>query len=258
MDYALNSKGQEVYATDLEIDDKNKIFFCPNENCNGEFQSRAIDSNCRVPHFYFHKGLKPHIEGCWCLEKASPSKYDPSSFILEDFFNKLLTKTSNSSPRDTKTTSCPHVSKENLPIRTLLQLFEYCSNNTIDKEIGTMKISDLIVDYRTLKSYKKSQAANNKIYLYHLQFINYKDKILNAKCHFNEKMFLQFEIEFPSSDVLSKFARGFTHTVEDKIRKKHKKHFIALAQASECIPIPNSSFFKQKLIISSENQVHIL
>lgn len=273
MKYAFDENNNIVYAKDLNLSSSGIKFKCANPDCTGEVLPKNLNSNYKSSCFYFRYNtrdkfgvaLKNHISKCYALSTSKSSKYDIENFNFNEFINNITTTTPNNASKRTSSinpTNSKTTENYNTKIKTLKQLYNFCSSALPYEEIGNTIVKNVFVGENTLKYYKLNQKSISSPMLFHLKRIykteNFSNLEFHAKCTSYNNLFLKFKIKFENKDLFKKILNSFFYNKSNVKFQKAKFDFLVLAIPGKLIPIENSNFYIQELIINKSSNIHIL
>lgn len=273
MEYAFDKNNNIVYAKDLDCSSSRIRFKCPNPDCNGDVMLRNSNSNYRVSCFYFRSNIRDkfgilltnHIDNCYALTSSKCSNYDIEDFDFNEFIININAKGKNSPTCSPPSPSQSPIKVDEIytpKVKTLKQLYNFCSSSMPYTQIGNTLVKDLFVGEKTLLYYKSKQKYISSPMLFHLKRIykseNFSKFEFDAKCSTSNKLFLKFKIKFDNEALFKKMLNSFFYNKSNVKLKKAKFDFLVLATPGNLIPIENSKFYIQELVITSLSNVHIL
>lgn len=99
--------------------------------------------------------------------------------------------------------------------------------------------------------------------LFHLKRIykseNFSKLEFYAKCKSTSSpLFLQFKIKFEDEDLFSTIINSFFYNKSNKKFQKQKFDFLILATPGKLIPVENTDFYVQELLLTKSSNIHIL
>lgn len=163
MDYCMSyfayrdkERTELILSTDATIEDKKKIFYCPNGNCTAHLFIRSVNGTTKA-HFAATQKEHPHSKNC-AYENSNDSiafHCSESEFIFDDAIEHLCVAKGASHGGKTGSSPLGGPCKEHPP-KTLRQIYDVCRTHSIDDKYGNKKIKDMILDRRTAHLYLSS------------------------------------------------------------------------------------------------------
>lgn len=141
-------------ARDAGKEDKNLMFYCPNQNCGAELHICNLEG---VSSSYFRAGkLKGHCKGCdfGSSNDFDSSKYDEKQFKFDSALELL---TVESQQQSKKKTPSEHKNGEPTPKppHTILQIYRMCKSLPCKESYNEEVIGQMLLDNRSAYMYPK-------------------------------------------------------------------------------------------------------
>lgn len=245
--YAYRDKGRKniIYADKAIKEDRNKVFFCPNHECDAKLYLCAVDGSMRA-HFRATKSEYKHVEKCPYGNSNSEfdsTKYDETKFDYNDAINKLLSVDKTS----TQVSSSPKHGSGHLNVRslrTLKQIYSMCKSSPVRDSYAGKEISSMILDDRSEYRYPKGCFGNRIIEATAQgRFYDNEKKEIYLVAPINSKKYT-FVLSFLDEDVY-RTIRSEIYNNRDKIivvagnweKTKTYNHFISKVYSKKQVTI---------------------
>lgn len=153
-----------IYSTEAVKEDRDKVFFCPNQNCSAQLYICAVDGSRRA-YFRATKAKYRHTSNCpYGSSKVEfdENEFDQAQFTFDDAMDRICTETTARNNANTQTEHNKGEVKKHPP-RTLRQIYSMCKSYPIDYKYGDKEIGEMLFDDRSESIYQNNWTGNRII-----------------------------------------------------------------------------------------------
>lgn len=152
--YKDEARTEKLLAKDAQKEDKNSIFYCPNNDCPARMYICSVDG---ISKAYFRaERSNGHKDGC--IHSSSngfnPNNYQESTFQFEDAISKLLIsrkqQSKEESPGEHGTGEA-----ELKPPHTIHQIYSMCKSYDCTDNYNGKVIGQMLIDDRSIYMFPK-------------------------------------------------------------------------------------------------------